>query len=118
MISFATLVLQLYIYGVIIQLGRLLRRASSDDYLEDSNEKNAHPSWSRAVGMCSSMCVLLALYNIIITAKENDTLRFGLVAPSTKESKVFISHSDLHHLTQIDGGTLRYRCSGYYVHTA
>ena len=55
---------------------------------------------------------------MIFTAKENDTLRFGLVASSTKESKVFISHSDLHHLIQIDGGTLRYRCSGCYVHTA
>ncbi len=37
-------------------------------------------------------------------AKENDTFRFGLVAPSTSENEVFISRSDLYHLIQIDGG--------------
>ena len=36
---------------MISQLGRLLRRASSEDYLEESDDTIAHPSWSRAVGM-------------------------------------------------------------------
>ena len=36
---------------MISQSGRLLRRASSEDYLEESDDTITHPSWSRAVGM-------------------------------------------------------------------
>ena len=39
-------------YVVMLQLGRLLRRASSEDYLEESDDT---ASWSRAVGMCLSI---------------------------------------------------------------
>ena len=38
-------------YVITSPLGSLLRQASSEDYLEESDDTTAHPSWSRAIGM-------------------------------------------------------------------
>lgn len=88
-------------------VGQILSRASSEDYLEDSESSPAHPSWSRAVGRCTKL-IHLNIYctTDTVLAKENDTLRLGLVPPSRRERKVFISHSELNYLTQIEEGIM------------
>ena len=52
---------------------------------------------------------------VVYTAKENDTLRLGLMSLSAREKEVFIPHSDLHCLIQIQGGN---KTNYAYVHTA
>ena len=82
--------------------GTLLRRANSEDFLEDEDFV-ANPVWSRADGMIhNGQCSVVTAFLFSPIARENDALHF--VSPSTSEKRILISNSDLHNLVQIEEG--------------